>query len=193
MPRRRARLLGRDVPRREAEVILGQIDSGLASPMTSSAGRLFDAVAALTDVCRHATYDGQPAMLLEQEAACQATREYPFEVDTGNGSIELDTRPIVAAIVRDLKRGLARCQVAGRFHRTIAAAITDVCRILRGATGIDRVCLGGGVFQNDLLASDLVVRLESCDFHVYLPQRVPPGDGGISLGQVLVANARSGE
>jgi hydrogenase maturation protein HypF len=176
---------------KELEVVLGQIESGLASPMTSSAGRLFDAVSALAGVCRESTYEGQPAMLLEQ-AAEHASREYVYDIAQLDGRLVLDTRPIVRAAVRDLSRDRPAGAVAGRFHRTLAAAILEICREIRGGYGVNSVCLAGGVFQNDLLASDVAVRLSVVGFAVYLPHAVPVGDGGISLGQVVVANARSG-
>ena len=176
----------------ETEVVLGQMRSGLGSGPTSSMGRLFDAVAALTGVCDLATYEGQPAILLEQAAEHGATREYPFEVTPEPGGIQLDARPIVAAIVADLSRGRPAGEIAGRFHRTVAAATLEVCRALRGMTGLDRVCLSGGVFQNELLTSDTVARLETVGFHVYLPREAPVGDGGIALGQVAVAARRMG-
>jgi hydrogenase maturation protein HypF len=175
---------------REVEVVLRQIDADIGSPPTSSMGRLFDAVAALSGVCELASYEGQPAIWLEQAAEHGATREYPFEVAMEPDGIELDVRPLVSAIVADLARGRPSGEVAGRFHRTIAAATLEVCRALRGVTGLDRVCLSGGVFQNDLLTSDLVARLETVGFHVFLPREVPVGDGGVALGQVLVAAAR---
>jgi hydrogenase maturation protein HypF len=181
-------LLGRDAA--ETEVVLQQIEAGLGSPPTSSIGRLFDAVAALTGVCDLATYEGQPAIWLEQAAEHGATREYPFEVAMEPGGLVFDARPLIAAIVADLARGRPAGEVAGRFHRTIAAATLEVCRALRGMTGLERVCLSGGVFQSDLLTSDLVARLETVGFHVFLPRQAPVGDGGIALGQVLVAAAR---
>jgi hydrogenase maturation protein HypF len=177
----------------ETDVVLGQIASGLNSPVTTSAGRLFDAVSALAGVCRQASYEGQPAMLLEQAADTSATLEYPFELPLEGGRVVLDTRPIVAAVIRDLRRGRAPAEVAGRFHRTLAAGVVAVCRLLRGGTGLTTVCLGGGVFANDLLLSDVSARLSSCDFEVFSPREVPAGDGGIALGQVLVANARRSE
>jgi hydrogenase maturation protein HypF len=173
----------------EAEVVLQQIRGAGDAPVTSSAGRLFDAVAALAGLATVATYEGQPAMLLEQAAEGGATREYDFEVVAGNGGILLDSRPIVTAVVKDLRRGRPAGEVAGRFHRTMAAATLEVCRAIRGMTGLQRVCLSGGVFNNDLLAADLVARLETVGFEVFLPRQAPVGDGGIALGQVLVANA----
>jgi hydrogenase maturation protein HypF len=184
-------LLGKS--RSETNVVLGQIASGLNSPVTTSAGRLFDAVSALAGVCRQASYEGQPAILLEQAADTSATLEYPFELPLEEGRVVLDTRPIVAAVVRDLGRGRAPAEVAGRFHRTLAAGVVAVCRLLRGGTGLTTVCLGGGVFANDLLLSDVAARLSSCDFEVFAPREAPAGDGGIALGQVLVANARRSE
>ena len=181
------RLLG-DEP--QTEVVLGEIRSGLASPLTSSAGRLFDAVAALGGVCRRSTYEGEPAMLLEQAAEPGEGRGYPVEASPADGRLVLDTRPIVEGVVRDLLRGVPVPEVAGRFHRTMAEAIVLVCDRVRGSTGLSRVCLSGGVFQNDLLLTDAAVRLERIGLDVFVPREAPAGDGGIALGQVLVAHAR---
>ncbi len=182
-------LLGEDA--RDVDVVIGEIASGLASPMTSSMGRLFDAVSALAGVCRSATYEGQPAMLLEQAAAPNA-RGYPFELAREQGRVVVDTRPLVAAVVADLVAGVAPADVSGRFHATIATVAFDVCREIREGTGLGRVCLGGGVFMNDLLLTDLVARLEASGFEAFVPREVPVGDGGIALGQVLVAHGRRG-
>jgi hydrogenase maturation protein HypF len=179
-------------PEAEADLVLRQIRSGTDVPTTTSVGRLFDAVAALGRLVERATYEGHPAMVLEQAADGGATREYDFDVLSGNGGVILDPRPLVAAVVRDLRRGRPVGSVAGRFHRTMAAATLEVCRAIRGMTGLGRVCLGGGVFQNELLSSDLVARLETVGFEVFLPRQAPVGDGGIALGQVLVANATVG-
>ncbi|MGZ8610928.1 MAG: carbamoyltransferase HypF [Actinomycetota bacterium] len=173
----------------EAQIVLQQILAGVGVPMTSSVGRLFDAVAALGGLVDVATYEGHPAMLLEQVAEGGATREYGFEVGAGDGGVILDPRPMIAAAVKDLRRGRPVGEVAGRFHRTMAAATLEVCRALRGMTGLNRVCLSGGVFNNDLLTSDLIARLETVGIEAYLPRQASVGDGGIALGQVLVANA----
>jgi hydrogenase maturation protein HypF len=173
-----------------AEPAQRQIATGVNAPLTSSAGRLFDAIAALTGVCRTVTHDGQPAILLEQAAEASATREYPFDLTADGPRMTIDTRPMIAAIVKDLKQGRSAEQVAGRFHRTLAAAVAALCRVIKMQTNIHRVCLAGGVFANDLLVSDVGSRLTSHGFEVFVPRQVPVGDGGVSLGQVLVAHAR---
>jgi hydrogenase maturation protein HypF len=181
-----------DVPAYQADLVLRQIRSPDAATTTSSVGRLFDAVAALAGLVDVATYEGHPAMLLEQVAESSATREYDFDVGFEDATIVVDPRPIITAVVRDLMRGRMVGEVAGRFHRTMTAATLAACRAIRGATGLGRVCLSGGVFNNDLLTSDLVARLEMAGFETYLPGEAPVGDGGIALGQVLVANGERG-
>jgi hydrogenase maturation protein HypF len=172
----------------DADVVLRQVRSS-AGTTTTSAGRLFDAIAALAGLVDASTYEGHPAMLLEQAAQGSATREYWFDVGMEDGAVVIDTRAIVRGVVKDLTRGRPAGEVAGRFHRTLTAATFEVCRAIRGASALGRVCLSGGVFANDLLTSDLVARLETAGFDVYLPVEAPVGDGGIALGQVLVANA----
>jgi hydrogenase maturation protein HypF len=177
-------------PAEEAAVVARQIRAG--DSRTSSVGRLFDAVAALVGLVDVATYEGHPAIALEQIAERSATREYPFEVGVAGDGIILDSRPMIAAIVADVRRGRGAGEIAGRFHRTLAAATLEVCRAVRGATGLTTVCLGGGVFNNRFLTGDLVARLETFDFDVHVPRQAPVGDGGLALGQVVVANLQVG-
>jgi hydrogenase maturation protein HypF len=181
-------------PREEGEVVIGQLSSGLASPWTSSAGRLFDAVAALLGVCRdRATYEGQPAILLEQAASDepQDAWEVPVVEEPDRGLLQLDTRGLIARIIEGVQAGRPTPALAARFHASLAEAAADLCRAARGSTGgLDRVVLGGGVFQNDLFTTELVARLTRRGFLVFLPREVPVGDGGIALGQVAVAAAR---
>jgi hydrogenase maturation protein HypF len=185
------RMLG--APGRDTDVALGQLASGLASPWTSSMGRLFDAVAALTGVGpERATYEGEPAMLLEQ-AATSPLPLAPFDVadDPGAGLFELDPRPTVADLVTRLAAGAEPAQIAAGFHTALADAAARTCLRIRERTGLDRVVLGGGVFANDRLTTDLSARLAARGFRVFLPREVPVGDGGIALGQVYVAAARA--
>jgi hydrogenase maturation protein HypF len=181
-------------PHEEATVVIGQLSSGLGSPWTSSAGRLFDAVAALLGVCRErATYEGQPAMLLEQAAdrAEADPWEVPVVEEPDSGLLQLDTRGLLGELIDGLHDACGAPELAARFHASLSEAAADLCRAARDRTGgLDRVVLGGGVFQNDLFTSQLVARLSARGFRVFLPREVPVGDGGIALGQVAVAAAR---
>ena len=164
------------------------IDRGINSPPTSSLGRLFDAVAALLEVCDEAIYEGQAAIELEMLARPDE-QVYPFAVVEGTPAL-LDVAPLIRAIVEDLRRDLPVPQIAGRFHRTVAELLAAACRHVRAQTGLQEVALSGGVFQNRLLLEHLVARLEELDFQVYVNRRVPPNDGGLSFGQLAVAAAR---
>jgi hydrogenase maturation protein HypF len=152
--------------------------SGLASPLTSSVGRLFDAVAALCGLRSEITYEGQAA--IELEAACDEAERgaYPFDP-------ALDARPTVAAIVDDVARGTDARVIAARFHNALAAA-TARALLEHGA---DTVVLSGGVFANRRLLSRTRALLGEAGVRVLVPERLPPGDGGISYGQAAVAAA----
>jgi hydrogenase maturation protein HypF len=130
-------------------------------------------------------------MLLEQ-ASVPSSLAYPVRIELEGGRMVLDTRPVIAAVVADLLDGVPVAEVGGRFHRTLALAIAELATGVRDGTGLTRVCLGGGVFQNDLLLTQAVEGLEAAGFEVFVPREVPAGDGGIALGQVLVAGARVG-
>jgi hydrogenase maturation protein HypF len=165
-------------------VVERQIETGLASPRTSSAGRLFDAVAAIAGVCRSASFEGQAAMLLEEAVRTEVTSPTPPPVVARlpDGLLELDTRPL---ILDAFEPG----DVATRFHAGLAALIAEAACTAAADAGLDRIVLGGGVFQNDVLTTALTSRLTGAGLRVFLPREVPVGDGGIALGQVLVANA----
>ncbi|MGI8586618.1 MAG: carbamoyltransferase HypF [Chloroflexia bacterium] len=160
---------------------------GINSPQASSLGRLFDAVAALLGVRDEVLYEGQAAIELEAMAE-PSDRAYPFAVVEGNPAT-LDVAPLIRAIVEELRRGTALPEIAGRFHRTVAEMLSVVCGRAREETGLGRVALSGGVFQNRLLLEQLMTRLEETGFQVYLNRQVPPNDGGLSLGQAAVAAA----
>jgi hydrogenase maturation protein HypF len=171
------------------DVAMAQAAGGLATPLTSSAGRLFDAVAALTGVCRNTTYDGQAAMLLEQ-AARPGGEPWPVAPAERDGLLEIDTRDLIAPVVERLAAGDPIEDVAGRFHATLAAAAAAAAVRLAEVHGLHRVVIGGGVFANDLLTTDVCARLTAAGLQVFLPREVPVGDGGIALGQAVVAAAR---
>jgi hydrogenase maturation protein HypF len=168
------------------------------APLTSSAGRLFDAVAALAGVRQRVSYEGQAAVELEGLATPEAPAgSYPFSVCEGPAREMLpsvvDTRPLIAAVVRDVTRGVPAGLIARRFHSTLVEMIVHVCGSIRQETGLSAVALSGGGFLNALLTEEAGARLRAEGFAVYRHREVPPGDGGLSLGQLAVAAARMGD
>ena len=161
---------------------------GINSPLTSSVGRLFDAVASLLDVRDAVGYEGQAAIELEAMAASVDSGGYKFELDeTG---VIIDAAPVIRQLVSDLLSGVPAAVVSGRFHLGVAQMIEKVARRVRERERLDRVALSGGVFQNRLLVEKTHQLLSLSGFEVFTHRRVPPGDGGIALGQAAVANAR---
>jgi hydrogenase maturation protein HypF len=163
--------------------------AGVNSPATSSAGRLFDAVAAIVGVRDAINYEGQAAIELEQLADPNERGAYGAAIE-GERPFRVCGGDLVAATVEDIRRGVEPSTVAARFHNGVAAAVAEGCSRIRDATGLTTVALSGGVFQNLLLLERVVARLESRALRVLLHSRVPPNDGGISYGQTVVAGAR---
>jgi hydrogenase maturation protein HypF len=155
---------------------------------TSSCGRLFDAVAALLGITSEVTFEGQAAIALE--AAAERGMEGRYDFENGGDPIELDFRPVIAAIVKDLSRGRRVSEISACFHNTLSAAIGEVCSQIAGP---NRVCLSGGSFQNLYLLGRTVVELRRRGFAVFLHAQVPANDGGLSLGQAMIANQRLSE
>lgn len=170
------------------DVITRMIQKKFNSPDTSSLGRLFDGVAALVGIRNEVAFEGQAAMELEMLVAGQSDQVYEYEWMTGRPHL-IPTRPIIQGIVRDIKNKVAVSVISSRFHATLVRLFTDLCVVIREERQLDRVVLSGGVFQNAILLSGLIHRLENQHFRVYTHQQVPPNDGGISLGQAVVAAA----
>jgi hydrogenase maturation protein HypF len=163
---------------------------GVHCPLTSSVGRLFDAVAALVGLRDVVHYEGQAAVELEMLADESCADAYPWTLEDGVWPLRLRTDEIIQAIVGDLRRGESAARIAAKFHNTVAAATAGLCRILRARGAPGDVVLAGGVFQNTLLLRRLVPQLEALGLRVYVPSKVPLNDGGIALGQAVIANAR---
>ncbi len=174
-----------------AEVLAAQVKSGLNTPVTSSAGRMFDAAAALAGLRDEAFYEGQAACELEATAYEEAC-PYPWELDRTSFPWIVDTRPLFSSLLDDVVKGVGIRQISGRFHATLAEVVVEVCLRLGEETGIGRVVLSGGVFQNALLTTAIASCLEARGIACYLHRRVPCNDGGISLGQAVVAASRRG-
>ncbi|MGC1283781.1 MAG: carbamoyltransferase HypF, partial [Streptosporangiaceae bacterium] len=183
---------GIDVARRNQRLwpgVLQMARRGVNSPLTSSAGRLFDAAAAILGVRDTINYEGQAAIELEQLADPAERGAYRAEI-TGTEPLRVAGHDLIRAVVEDLAAGTAPGVVAGRFHNGVAGLITDCCLLLRERHGLSTVALSGGVFQNLLLLQATIARLERHGFDVMVHSRIPCNDGGISLGQAVVAAAR---
>jgi hydrogenase maturation protein HypF len=177
--------------RRALETVLAMCARGVHSPPTSSAGRLFDAVSALLGVCGRASYEGQAAIELEAVLDDRDTGDaYAFEIEPQGSLLVIGTRGLFEALARDLRAGVGAGAVSRRFHDGLAEVLARVAGHLRDATGLARVCLRGGSFQNRRLLLGLSRRLEADGFAVFTHTRVPAGDGGLCLGQALVAAHR---
>ncbi|MGB7932962.1 MAG: carbamoyltransferase HypF [Gammaproteobacteria bacterium] len=167
---------------------------GLNSPMASSCGRLFDAVAAAIGVCRvRVFHEGQAAMELESLAAPEFHREarngYPYDLREGEIRT-LEWGRLWDALLEDLRRGVAPATIAARFHQGLALAVAETALALCHESGLDTVVLGGGVFQNRLLLEGVIGALRHADVRILSPEKVPANDGGLALGQAAIAAAR---
>jgi hydrogenase maturation protein HypF len=162
----------------------------IQSPVTTSMGRLFDAVASMLGLCQVASFEGQAAMALEQEGTGASVYGengiYPIPLISQEEAPRrwiADWRPMIELIADDLSRGIERSRIAHRFHRSLAELIGQVAE----RVGVRQVVLTGGCFQNVLLADLARARLESAGFVVLTHREVPPNDGGLALGQAVIA------
>jgi hydrogenase maturation protein HypF len=160
--------------------------TGVAAPVTTSMGRLFDAVAALCGVRTEINYEGQAA--IELEAAAEAGDHGRYEVPVGDDLV-IDARPLVLGVWRDATAGTPAGVIAARFHDSVADATALACLAAAAGFGLGTVVLSGGVFLNRRLLETTAATLRQAGLRVLVPERLPPGDGGISYGQAAVAAA----
>jgi hydrogenase maturation protein HypF len=179
-------LFGRAGPKKIATV-RSMIERHINTIETSACGRLFDAVAAIVGVRDEVNFEAQAAIELEGYALGGVEAIYPFEISADN-PWQIDVRPMIEQIVRDVLAAKPVGWISATFHNTVVAIIGEVCQRLRSAERIDRVCLSGGTFQNVYLVERAVAALRAKGFEVFLHSKVPPNDGGISLGQAVIAN-----
>ncbi|OGW19652.1 MAG: carbamoyltransferase HypF [Nitrospirae bacterium GWC2_46_6] len=160
------------------------------SPLSSGAGRLFDAVSALCGICDKNTFEGEAAIALENEIRNSKLQDaYPFEISEG-GPFVVDFSRMILCLIEDVSRDEDRGLIAVRFHNTVINAITEVVSRISAMHGIKTVALSGGVFQNEYLLEGVFERLLSLGFNVYTNEKVPCNDAGISLGQAHIARER---
>ena len=165
-------------------------ERGLNAPLTSSAGRLFDAVASLLGLRDRVDFEAQAAMELEALAGPAADLVYPTMLAERDGAVVVRTPDVVRGVVDDLLRQVPAAQIAARFHATLADVLVRVCEQIRARTALAAVALSGGVFQNVPLLDAAVSGLEARGFAVYRHRQVPANDGGLALGQAAVAARR---
>jgi len=170
--------------RRRSEQIAELVRTGLASPMTTSMGRLFDAVAALCGLRDEVSYEGQAAV--ELEAAVDPSEQGAYSLPLSADGV-LDARTTVLEVAEDVARGAEAGAVAARFHAAVATATADAVEALARRRGLELAVLSGGVFQNRALLVATASRLEAHGLRVLVPERLPPNDGGVSYGQAAVA------
>jgi len=166
----------------ESSMLLAALGRPKLFPKTSSLGRLFDAVAALCGLPAGVTFEGQAAMALEFAASSEVSDGYPLPA-TGQEPLVLDWEPMIRAILADRRAGLSVGEIAAKFHNALAEAAVAVAH----AAGCSRIVLTGGCFQNALLTERVRQRLQEARFEAYMHHEIPPGDGGIALGQILIA------
>lgn len=169
----------------EQQIFATMLEKGLNAPLTSSCGRLFDAVAALLNIRHTVSYDGQAAIELEAlaETSADDSGVYPFQLHPAT----LDFALMFPQILADMADAVPPAIIAGRFHRTVAEAAVRVCLRIAKETGLGRVVLSGGVFQNRLLSEMIYTGLTAQGLQVFTHRLVPANDGGIALGQAVIA------
>jgi hydrogenase maturation protein HypF len=172
----------------KVRILLQQIDRKMNSPLTSSCGRLFDGVSALLGLCPSVSFEGQAAMELEMIADPAEEGGYEFLTEEEDGNEVVRLGPVIEGILQDLEKGVHRSRISGKFHNTLVKVGGVLCRKIRDDGGPGKVTLSGGVFQNRLLAERMKTALEGSGFKVYVHRQVPCNDGGLSLGQAVIAN-----
>jgi len=184
----------------EIEVTKRQIERKINSPLTSSMGRLFDAISALLGIRGEIDYEAQAAVELEMaahsfviargldKAIAGNNERYPYRIVAAEGIRIIHLKDLLSAVIEDLRQGVSKGRISVRFHNTVAQMVNEMCHLIADESGVRQVALSGGVFQNRLLLRKTVSLLESSGFRVFTHRQVPCNDGGISLGQAVIAN-----
>jgi len=174
-----------DVGETNIHTVIRMIDHRLNCPMASSAGRLFDAVAALMNLCHRSTFQAEAPMRLESIVIAGCSESYPYRIGK-----TIRIGKIIEGVVADLIKGVEFSFIATKFHNTLISIIFDAVSLLRHSTGIEKVVLSGGVFQNRYLLENTEKKLAGAGFKVFSHEKVPSGDGSIALGQLVIAAKR---
>jgi hydrogenase maturation protein HypF len=190
-----AALLSDEIRPAQLNLLKQMIAKRLNAPLTSSCGRLFDAVAALAGIRNRVSYEGQAALELEMALAADAGQagSYGFAIRRAGDLLLVDAAPMIRQLVADLTRRVGISMLSARFHNGLARAVVEVCGTLRSEIGARPVALSGGVFQNRYLTERTLELLREEDFEVLVHRQVPPNDGGLALGQAVIAGRSRAE
>jgi hydrogenase maturation protein HypF len=181
----------RQLNRPKVDLLLRMMDQGVNSPLTSSCGRLFDAVAALIGIRQQVNYEAQAAIELEMAmASSEEDAAYPMKLVPDGDHWIISTRPLFEVLLDDLGQNVPVAAISRRFHNGLVEGFVKLATLLRKKTTLHRVCLSGGTFHNIYLSERLEARLSEAGFEVFTQKAVPAGDGGLSLGQAVVAAAK---
>jgi hydrogenase maturation protein HypF len=170
-----------DLPK--TKLLLQAIEKNINCPPTSSAGRLFDAVSAITNICLNHSFEAEGPMRLESIIDKTCDGHYPFEIREK----DILFVPMICEIVNDVLKNTAAGMISAKFHNTIIRTVVDTCVIASKQTGLKKVALSGGVFQNSFILGKTETLLEKAGFTVLPNLRIPSNDGGIALGQLAIA------
>jgi hydrogenase maturation protein HypF len=179
-----------NIDKQALRILRQQIDKQLNSPLTSSMGRLFDAVASFIGIRNEVTYEAQAAIEMEvlSKPFVSSAKPYPYVIEqTKNGRL-IGLKDLLSAIVQDVRANESVGRIGARFHQTVAQIAVDICRQARVITELNEVAFSGGVWQNQILLDLARDGLLNEDFVVYFHQQVPSNDGGLALGQAVIAN-----
>jgi hydrogenase maturation protein HypF len=175
----------RNLVQKNAEDIIRMINKNINCPLTSSSGRLFDTVAAILDVCTCSGFHAEAPMRLESLIDNNCTDSYSFEMGK---TIEVEV--MIKEIVNDIINGIPVGEISAKFHNTVISIIFAAANKIRKKSGISKVVLSGGTFQNRYLLENIENKLTKENYHVYTPGAIPANDGGIALGQLVIASKR---
>ncbi|MDD5454880.1 MAG: carbamoyltransferase HypF [Candidatus Ratteibacteria bacterium] len=180
----------------KCKILQKMLDSGVNAPLTSSMGRLFDAVASLIGIRNTVNYEGQAAIelemiLTEDRKQKSEVRNYKYTIKKENNIYIIDMEETIKGIIEDLKKRLSKEIISLKFHNTIVGLIVDMAKKIRKETGLKEVALGGGVFQNMFLLTNAYKELKKAGLKVYIHEKVPTNDGGLSLGQAVIAGCKN--
>jgi hydrogenase maturation protein HypF len=179
-----------NIDKQAQRILRQQIDKKLNSPLTSSMGRLFDAVASFLGIRNEVSYEAQAAIEMEvlSKPFVSNAKPYPYKIEQTENGTMIRLRELLSAVVQDVRANVSVGMIGARFHQTIAEVAIDICRRVHAMTNLNEVALSGGVWQNQILLDLVRDGLRKADFVVYVHQQVPSNDGGLALGQAVIAN-----